>query len=61
MIGAMMAGLVLTVAHTGPAYCRLAHSARSVRHYLRDFDRSGKELSPLERFAFSLLLAKSDK
>jgi len=61
MIGAMAAGLVLTAAHTVPAYCRLASSARTVRQYWHNFDRSGKELSPVERFMFSLLLAKSDR
>ncbi|HKE27546.1 MAG TPA: hypothetical protein VKB88_34560 [Bryobacteraceae bacterium] len=60
MIGAMMAGLAFTI-HTIPSYCRLASSARAVRQYLHTFDRSGKELSPVERLAFSLLLAKSDK
>jgi hypothetical protein len=60
MIGAMALGLVFTGLHTAPAYNRLASSARSVRHYFHHFDRSGKELSPIERFAFSLLLAKSE-
>jgi len=61
MIGAMMAGLVFTAVHTVPTYGRLASSARAVRQYLHSFDRSGKELSPFERLAFSLLLARSDK
>jgi hypothetical protein len=60
MIGAMAAGLVFTAVRTVPAYGRLASSGRTVRHYLRDFDRSAKELSPTERFLFSVLLAKSE-
>jgi hypothetical protein len=61
MIGAMAAGLVFTAAQTVPACGRLASSARMVRLYWRNFDRSGQELSPVERFLFSLLLAKSEK
>jgi hypothetical protein len=60
MIGAMAAGLVFTAVHSVPAYSRLASSARTVRHYLRDF-RSAKDLSPAERLLFSVLLAKSEK
>ena len=48
-----MAGLVFTAVHTDPSY-------RAVRQYLHTFDRSGKELSPVERLAFSLLLARSE-
>jgi hypothetical protein len=59
MIGAMAAGLVFSAAHTVPAYGRLASSARAVRQYWHNLDRSEKELSPVERFMFSLLLAKS--
>ena len=60
MIGAMAAGLVVTAVHTAPAYCRLVSSARSVRHYLRDF-RDAKDLSPSERLLFSVLMAKSEQ
>jgi hypothetical protein len=56
----MAVGLVLTGVRGVPAYNRLTSSARSVRQYLRSFDRSGKELSPVERFAFSLLLANRE-
>ncbi len=59
MIGAMTAGLALTAVHTAPAYGRLASSARTVRQYWRNFDSSKKELSPVERLLFTLLLAKS--
>lgn len=55
-----MAGLVFTAVHAVPSYGRLASSARAVREHLHSFDRSGRELSPFERLAFSLLLAKSD-
>ena len=55
-----MAGLVFTAVHTVPSYCRLASSARAFRHYMHSFERSGKGLSPVERFAFSLLLTKSE-
>ena len=61
MIGAMAAGLALTAAQTAPVYCRIASSARAVRQHLRDFERSGQELSPMERLMFSLLLAKAGK
>ena len=60
MIGAMAAGLVFTAVHTIPAYGRLASSARTVRHYLRDFNRSAKDLSPAERLLFSMLMAESE-
>jgi hypothetical protein len=56
----MTLGLVFTAVHTVPAYGRLATSARTVKHYLHNFDRSGQELSPVERIMFSLILAKSD-
>jgi hypothetical protein len=57
----MAAGLVLTAAQTAPVYCRLASSARMVRQHLREFERSGQDLSPAERLMFSLLLAKTGK
>ena len=60
MIGTMAAGLVFTAVQSAPAYCRLASSARTVRHYLRDF-RTAKDLSPAERLLFSVLLAKGEK
>lgn len=60
MIGAMAAGLALTAAQTAPVYCRLAASARAVRQHLREFERTGQDLSPVERLMFSLLLAKSE-
>jgi len=57
MIAAMAAGLAIGAVHTAPACGRLASSARDVRQYWRDFGRA-KELSPMERLVFSLILAK---
>jgi len=55
----MAVTLAFGVATPGPAYCRLFTSAQSFRQHFRDMKRSN--LTPLERFVFSLVLAHSEQ
>ena len=58
-IGIMAAGLVSAVLHTPPG--RIVTSARTVGYYFSDLKRAGVSRNPVERFVFSLILAKTDQ
>ena len=56
-IGIMAVGLIFAVLHTPP--CRILNSARSVGFYFHDLKRAGVSGNPVQRFAYSLVLAKT--
>ena len=55
----MAAGLIFAVLHTPPA--RILTSAHNVHYYFSDLKRAGVSGNPVERFVFSLMLAKTDQ
>ncbi len=58
MIGSMAAGLIFAVLHTPPS--RMLNSARNVGFYFHDLKRAGVSPNVVERFVYSLMLAKTD-
>ena len=56
IIALMALGLAATAAHA-PGYQRIA----SFRHHFTELKRSESSLTPVERFVFSLFLAKSER
>ena len=56
-IGIMAAGLIFAVLHSPPG--RIVNSARTVGYYFSDLKRADVSNNPLERLAFSLILAKT--
>jgi hypothetical protein len=60
-IAGILAGVVmLTATLSTPRYCRLVSSAQSFRHYFQAMQSSVGSLGPVERFAYSLILAGSE-
>jgi len=59
IIGILAAGLVATAVHGSPGYARLQSSVQNFQHYFHALKSSGTSLSPMERFVFSLVLAKT--
>jgi hypothetical protein len=59
IIGILAAGLALTAALGIPGYSRIVSSAQSFQHYFRALETTGGSLGPVERFAYSLVLANS--
>ncbi|HUI53801.1 MAG TPA: hypothetical protein VLY04_02445 [Bryobacteraceae bacterium] len=59
IIGILAAGLTATAVHGSPVYARLQSSAQNFQHYFHALKSSGASLSPVERFVFSLVLAKA--
>jgi hypothetical protein len=57
-IGIMAAGLIFAVLHT-PSH-RILNSARNVGFYFHDLKRAGVSENPVERLAYSFVLAKTD-
>jgi hypothetical protein len=57
--GILAAAVMLTAAATTPRYCRLISSAQNFRHYFQAMQSSVGSLGPVERFAYSLMLASS--
>ncbi len=57
-IGIMAAGLIFAVLHSPPS--RIVNSARTVHYYFGDLKRADVSHNPLERLAFSLILAKTN-
>jgi len=51
-------GLMAGAVHTSPVFGRFVSSAQSFQSYYRDLKQAGASVSPMERFVFSLLLAK---
>jgi hypothetical protein len=56
-IGIMAVGLIFAVLHTPP--CRILSSARTVDFYFHDLKRAGISGNPVQRLAFSIVLAKT--
>jgi len=59
IIGILVAGLIVTMATTSPASCRLLCSAQNVRQYFQELNSAGDSLNPIERLVFSLVMANS--
>jgi hypothetical protein len=55
----LAAGLALVAVGTMPEYSRIVSSARTFGHYFRAMKTTGGQLSPMERAAYSLILATS--
>ncbi len=49
------------VAVVPSCYTRFAASRQNFEHYFRALDPAGSSLNPVERFVFSLVLARSDE
>jgi hypothetical protein len=60
-IGAVLAiGMVLTTAHGSSLCSRLATSVEHFHQYFDALKSAGDSVGPLQRFAFSLVMASSD-
>jgi hypothetical protein len=57
--GIVALGLTLVALRTAPSYTRLVSSTQTFQHYLQDLKGTGKSLSPIERFVFSLILTNT--
>jgi len=58
IVAIMALGLTAGAVHSSPAIGRVVSSAQSFRYYYRDLKQAGASASPIERFVFSLVLAK---